>query len=102
MYDSTSGNPIRRYGLAGLWAVFLGAFVVIGFRGVARTADPRTFDVSAKFVSTDSYLLATLGVPHASEQLLEALKPVSSERPILFIGKDNANARMTYFLVASL
>src|SRR4051794_12931372 len=93
--------PTRDQFRLGTWIALLGAFVCVGLHHSARSVDTRALPVDPTFASSDAYLLATLGLPHACDAILAALPPTSS-KPILFIGNDSSDSIMTFFLVSSL
>ena len=93
---------IKRNLITGFWALFLMAFFAVGLNSVVQVADCRVFPSSPKNVSSDRYLLATLGVPHASEQIQQLLNSYPMDAPIIFIAPNNKNASLTFCLIAGL
>jgi len=87
---------------AGLWTLFLSAFFAVGLNSLIQVVDLRVFPSSAKYVSSDRYLLAILGVPHASERIKKVLDTLPTDAPILFVGPQNKNASLTFCLLSSL
>jgi hypothetical protein len=94
-----------------LWGVFLLAFAAIGLRGVLRTFDARVIPSNPQYVTTDTYLLLSLGVPNASERLVALLDSLPQNKPILFVAPEESKAladssssksRMTCFILSSL
>ena len=100
--NSSGACLLRKFGVPGVWAVFVGAFAVIGIRGLLPNAFPGILRVTSEFVSTDSQLLWALEIPNASQRIAAALGNVRGKRPMLYIGSESPASLMTFFSLQAI
>jgi len=85
-----------------LWGVVCVLFAGVGMVKIYRAVDARVFPSTPEYVSADAYLLATVGVPKASEKIVALMSRLPARVPVIFVGGDDVNSNVTSGLVNSL
>jgi hypothetical protein len=71
------------------WFVALAAYTAVGAANIWPTLSVPTLRPAEAFVSTDSYLEAATGVPHASARILHILAPLARDKTVVLVLPDN-------------
>jgi hypothetical protein len=84
---------------------FVVSFVLVGiWTLIPSVAIPPKGEelVSDAYYFTDSSLLPRLSLPRPTEKILRSLQTIPPKGDILFVGPENSNASLTFFLLSSL